>query len=91
MAFQAQSQNPYLLLYPNPNHGEVMMLEYDLQDENPVSLDVFDLSGKKVYGLQDLASGSNKIRLHLGVLDSGLYLVRLHTATNSQTVRLIIH
>lgn len=94
IAVEEQSLKPltnYLHLYPNPNNGEVMMLEYDFQDENPVHLEIYDLSGKRVYGLQNLAEGENKIRLHLGGLDSGLYLVRLHNATHSQTTRLIIH
>ena len=81
----------HIHLYPNPNNGDVMMLEYDFLDDSPVHLDVYDVSGKKVAGLSDLAGGENRIRLHLNKLENGLYLVRVFTATQSQTVRLIIH
>lgn len=81
----------HIHLYPNPNNGDVMMLEYDFLDDSPVHLDVYDVSGKKVAGLTDLAGGENRIRLHLNNLEPGLYLVRLFTATQSQTVRLIIN
>lgn len=81
----------HILLYPNPNNGEVMMLEYDFLDDSPVHIDVFDVSGKKVAGLTDLAGGENRIRLYLNNLENGMYLVRVYTATQSQTVRLIIN
>jgi hypothetical protein len=81
----------HMHLYPNPNNGEVMMLEYDFLDDSQVQLEVYDVSGKKVAGLSDLAGGENRIRLHLNKLENGLYLVRVFTATQSQTVRLIIN
>jgi hypothetical protein len=81
----------YARLYPNPTYGEGLMLEYDFLSEEEVSIQIFEVSGKKTYELRKLKSGANSIPLKVGDLESGLYLVKIYTASQSQTIRLVIH
>ena len=81
----------HIRLYPNPNNGENLILEYDFKNSDVVGLEIFDLSGKKVNSLLDLMGGENKISLSMHAFEHGMYLVRVFTATESKTVRLIIN
>ena len=78
-------------LYPNPNNGESVILEYDFLSDEPVHLELFELSGKKVYEQKGLDSGLNSTSLTLPNLKGGMYLVHMFTNSERKIVRLIIH
>jgi hypothetical protein len=48
-------------------------------------------SGKKAYELNNLKGGMNEMHLELNKLDKGMYLVNVFTASERQTIRLVIH
>jgi hypothetical protein len=87
----APQKEIYARLYPNPTYGGGLMLEYDFLSEETGGIQIFEVSGKKSYELRSLESGANTIPLEIGDLESGLYLVKIYTASQSQTLRLVIH
>lgn len=81
----------YAKLYPNPNNGQSVMLEYDFLTDESVNVQLFEVSGKKAFELKNLKGGANTTSLKLNSLDSGTYLVNIFTASERKVIRLIIH
>jgi trimeric autotransporter adhesin len=62
-------------LFPNPNEG-TFVLQQQVDDTNPVSIEVMDAVGKVIY--KDVqAFADNKMKLQLGSVSPGLYLLKL--------------
>ena len=81
----------YAKLYPNPNNGQSVMLEYDFLTDDKVNVQLFEVSGKKAFELNNLEGGTNITSLEINNLDSGMYLVNVFTASERKVIRLIIH
>lgn len=81
----------YAKLYPNPNNGQSVMLEYDFLSDESVNVQLFEVSGKKSFELNNLKGGANITSLKLNSLDSGMYLVNVFTTSERKVIRLIIH
>lgn len=81
----------YAKLYPNPNNGQSVVLEYDFLSDDKVNVQLFEVSGKKVFELNNLKGGANTTALALNNLDSGMYLVNVFTTSERKVIRLIIH
>jgi hypothetical protein len=67
------------------------MLAYDFLSDERVNVQIFEVTGKKAFELTHLKGGSNEKQLELSKLDKGMYLVNVFTASERQTIRLIIH
>ncbi|MCC5924513.1 MAG: T9SS type A sorting domain-containing protein [Crocinitomicaceae bacterium] len=52
---------------------------------------LFEVSGKKVFELNDLEGGTNITSLELNNLESGIYLINVFTVSERKIIRLIIH
>jgi hypothetical protein len=78
-------------LYPNPNNGDQVMLEYDFLSDETVHIELFELSGKKVLEQKGLQGGRNSTPLSLPNLKAGMYLVNVFTDSDRKIVRLIIY
>ena len=81
-------------LYPNPNHGDQLFLNVTnvQQGVNTVNVDMYDLSGKRVWArtiaVQD---GFVKTNLDLnGDLAGGMYMVHITAGDKAYTERLVI-
>ena len=81
----------YAKLFPNPNSGEGVMLAYDFLSDEEVNVQLFDVTGKNVMELREVKPGAQEMDLDIGHLDNGMYLVNVFTASERQTLRLIIH
>jgi hypothetical protein len=66
-----------LTLFPNPTSGE-LYLEVDLSKPVNLSVNVFDMFGKRVISLQNQQQNSETIPLELSHLPSGTYFVHLY-------------
>ncbi|MCK6601826.1 MAG: T9SS type A sorting domain-containing protein [Bacteroidetes bacterium] len=82
---------PFLTGYPNPFNPETV-LQTELPVSGPVSLRIYDLTGKLV---ADLASGvfpagHHQFRWSAGRQSSGVYLARLVTGSGTATRRLVL-
>jgi hypothetical protein len=75
-------------LYPNPNTGQ-FTLECEEALGEPLLLDVFDLSGRVVYSLKFVNTGTHPIQAPM--LRDGIYLLRLHSSDRVlHTARLVV-
>lgn len=82
------------LLYPNPFISGNLTVEYILQKEENVSMDIFNVEGKSVENIikyQLRSAGNNKEQISLSELDSGIYFIRLNTETYSRNLKLIVN
>ena len=77
-------------LFPNPTNGLATVTFTTYSDEN-VSVVVFDLSGKErmVLANEYLAKGTHRLQADLSKLAAGTYIVRIASASENQTLRVI--
>ena len=81
----------YVKLYPNPNDGNALWIETNLERIDEVQL--FDVTGKRMK-VDDPALESNEkiktFQINLQNYQRGMYLVRLLSGGNAATARVII-
>jgi hypothetical protein len=81
-------------LFPNPNRGDVLNFSLSAIEEgvNSVSVDIYDLTGKRISTRAIAVSGGNvNTVLDLnGELATGLYLVNITAGDTVYTERLVI-
>ncbi|MCF8246952.1 MAG: HYR domain-containing protein [Saprospiraceae bacterium] len=65
-----------ITLAPNPSTGRVFV-DFDLGQELPATLQVFDLSGKAILPFQTVFVSSKSIELDLGGAAPGVYFLRI--------------
>jgi len=92
----SSSQSPFsqtsMQVYPNPIvNGSAFQIDYQLKEAGPIELDVLDSRGnhlrnKRVNGF----SGSNRLQIQ-APQSSGLYFIRLTTAQEIQTKKVIVN
>jgi len=80
-------------MYPNPNNGDQLYFNLTSvqQDVRTVSVDLYDLTGKRV-GSRTLPVNDGFVRstLDLSDLNSGMYMVNVTAGENTFTERLVI-
>ncbi|MCB9184412.1 MAG: T9SS type A sorting domain-containing protein [Flavobacteriales bacterium] len=94
IALQGNDLNGALTMYPNPNHGDQLLINLTQVEEgvNTVSVDIYDGFGKRVaartIAVQD---GYLNTVLELnGELATGMYLVNITAGSTVHTERLVI-
>lgn len=85
----APIQDLQLALYPNPFAQEVIVSFQSAGARSDLS--VFDISGRRVHHAFDrfVPKGAQQLRLSLGHLPAGAYIVRLQSGTSVLTQRLL--
>ncbi len=80
-----------LSVYPNPFNGEVS-ISYDLFNTQRVELKIYDLQGRLVITMIDdvQAAGKHEIKADMREMASGVYFVRLVTARNAKTEKIVL-
>lgn len=80
-----------LSAFPNPFNPSTQIV-FSLEKEQVITLRVFDVSGRIVMSLIDgkTAAGEHRMALDGSNLPSGVYFVRLETATKAQTKKLLL-
>jgi hypothetical protein len=92
--FAAAGSNAELRMFPNPNRGDVLTFSLSAIEEsvNTVTVDIYDLFGKRVSARTVAVSGGNvntNIALN-GELAAGMYLVNITAGDKTYTERLVI-
>ena len=77
--------NADFTIYPNPGNG---IFNVKFSNNGDYDVDVFDVSGKLVYHINQLSSANNN--LNLSNLEKGGYHVRISNGDNSVTKNLVI-
>ena len=77
--------------YPNPANDEVT-ISFALPRTSPVTLDLFDIKGRKVESVIDgeMNVGEHEIDVATDSLTGGVYLYRLTTDEDSAVRKLVI-
>ena len=70
--------------YPNPFNPSTL-IRFDLANADMVSLEIFDIAGRKVASLinEYMTPGNHQISWNPGSLSSGIYLVNLVVGTET--------
>lgn len=79
-------------VYPNPFNPETS-IEFSIPNTGPVSLDIFDATGRKVQTLiqnKVYTAGTHPFRIEAGRLASGVYLLRLQASTVMVTKKITL-
>ena len=70
-------------MYPNPFHDHIS-LEIDSYSNRPLSIEIFNITGQKVYAKQEIiSSGHETILLDLDNLSEGTYIARIIQGDNT--------
>lgn len=78
------------MAFPNPSNGKIDLFLPE-SGITEAEVECFGMNGKRVYSQHlDLSATVTSVRLDLGTLASGLYLVRLTTGTANFTDRIMI-
>ncbi|MBK7711883.1 MAG: T9SS type A sorting domain-containing protein [Bacteroidales bacterium] len=85
--------NPNLLHqnYPNPFNA-FTWIEYDLPEEGPVSMELYNLQGIKCRSLVSdyMVPGNYKIKFESGNFSSGIYFLVMRTKSFTETIKISI-
>ncbi len=74
------------LIYPNPNPGNQLNIKYKIESETEVSMDIIDISGKRIERIIDDKhhfKGTYILNYKPGNIADGTYFVRLKTNNHS--------
>ena len=81
-------------LYPNPSNG-MTYLTYENKVSGPVTLQMFDVSGRLIGNLLNQEQGVGKQKVFINVesmhLPKGLYFLHLNTNNTLQTIKLSVN
>ena len=77
--------------YPNPFNPSTV-IRYQLPEAAQVSLEVFDMAGRKVADLVNgqVSAGSHSVNFDASQLSSGVYMYRLQTGSTTLTRKLTV-
>lgn len=87
--------NNYLRIYPNPNSGNELVVNFKLEHENKVDAVILNLSGKLIGEFQ-FTFESNDLETHKFIdiskynLRPGMYIMKFYTKSHEFTEKLII-
>lgn len=73
-------------VFPNPSSGPVTVT-FDLKDSSPLTIEVLSMQGQLIQRIeQEYPSGENQLRLDPAMLESGMYLLKLRSSAEQQTL-----
>ncbi len=77
--------------YPNPFNSSTT-IRYNLPTESPVTIDIYDILGRKVQTLLDIEAqaGPHQANWNADGLPSGAYFARLKAGDKSQTMKMML-
>lgn len=69
------------LVYPNPNEGEIIYIDFMADEEQQVIIEMRDLSGKNIYSIAMMVNkGNNKHTIYMSnKLSNGIYIIATST------------
>jgi len=89
LSTNAISLDEAVSVFPNPTSGKVT-LSYMLQNNKPVSVEVFNVSGSKVASFSNLKSGLGHTEMNLAQFGNGVYMIRLSNDGQTTTKRVVV-
>ena len=78
---------------PNPSDGEVLLVSFSLPRTCPATLELYDVSGRRVLTREvgSLGPGRHQLELRAGTtLRAGLYLLRLEQGQQERSIKALV-
>lgn len=76
-------------IYPNPTEGKLFIELNETDNNEPITIRVFDLAGKMVYETQN--PGTQHVVIDLSTLQEGLYLLDLQKGQSGYTSKIVVN
>lgn len=77
--------------YPNPSKSGLVNLDYSSQNDDKISVSVFDVTGKLVVNqIQQVSNGESNLSFDFSELNTGIYIVKIGDEKNPIHRKLII-
>lgn len=77
--------------YPNPSKSGLINLDYFAQNDDEITISVFDMTGKLLVNqVQSVLRGNNNLSFDLSELNAGIYIVKIGDERNPTHRKLII-
>lgn len=82
----------YLTVYPVPAKSD-LSVKINLDKEETVTLEMYDLTGKLVQARQEqkLSAGANTLQMNVGTLENGVYFLRMKAADRLMSTKFVIN
>lgn len=83
----------FLKVYPNPNRGQTINVQYHFEENNNVKVEVYDMIGKLVSTANhNCTDNFNECNYQLSLnLGNGMYFLKISNGIQSQTAKFIIN
>jgi hypothetical protein len=80
-----------LQLFPNPSNQSTTLL-FTLKQHSPVTISLFDVTGKKVLDIADeeMQKGNQKININTSILSAGVYICKIQSDFNERLLKLVV-
>lgn len=80
-----------LNIYPNPSNGKIT-IDFKLEEANEVSIEVFDIVGKRVSPSvkKKYLSGMHEIKLNISDKNAGIYFMSIQIGTENYLKKIVI-
>jgi hypothetical protein len=80
-----------LQLFPNPSNQSTTLL-FTLKQHSPVTISLFDVTGKKVLDIADeeMQKGNQKININTSRLSAGVYICKIQSDFNERLLKLVV-
>jgi hypothetical protein len=78
-----------LTLFPNPNNG-IFNIRFTGNTYEMVNVSVYNIVGQRVFEESRMKPEGNELKLHLGELSKGIYLINLNDGKRSNTLKFVV-
>ena len=92
-AFEAENETNTILNYPNPAVAEDCYFAFKLYKESPVSITIYDLSGKEIYKVLENINypiGKHLVSIKSNVLNKGEYIYEVKSNYYKKSKKLLV-
>jgi len=79
-----------LTLLPSPLVGNVLHVEYSLNQAGPARVTLFDISGRVAFTRDFTGNRRGELPLDLSLLSGGVYVVRLDDGRSAVTQKFVV-
>ena len=86
---KSEAQHEKLRIFPNPSDG-IFTIEINKTENNKVSVEILDITGKLVYRNDFPVMGTLKETIDLQNLNKGMYFLRVKEGEKISTVKVIL-